>query len=103
MDWARWLLGQRMPRVWPGGERTRSEGVGPKCPRLSAAAPDSSISSGLFVRRASRHTRQVLLLHALDVELRRAVAHLGDHRLGRRRLALDPAQRVDARDHEGAK
>src|SRR5215470_17277459 len=53
------------------------------------------------VRCASRRS-QVLLLDSVGVEFRRAVAHGLQDFLERRRIALDPAQRVDAADHECA-
>src|SRR5438874_6846422 len=45
---------------------------------------------------------EVFLLHFVGIELAGALAHRLQHFLERRRLALDPAQRVDARDDEGA-
>src|SRR5215831_20564240 len=52
------------------------------------------------VRCASRRS-QVLLLDPVGVEFSRALAHGLQDFLERRRVALDPAQRVDAPDHEG--
>src|SRR5687767_6945990 len=54
----------------------------------------------LVFRRAAADVREVRLLDLLDVELGGALSHCPEHVVERRRIALDPAQRIDTRDDE---
>src|SRR5262245_3723575 len=63
--------------------------------------PAARILSLGVVRGAAR-SGEVLLLDPLCVELRRPVAHGLQDLFERRRLALNPAQRVDSPDDKGA-
>src|SRR4051812_20089476 len=64
--------------------------------RWSTPRPDS----GLFVGHATAHLGEIVLLHLGRVELRRAVTHLREDLLRGRDFALDPPERIDARDDE---
>src|SRR5437588_4689050 len=68
------------------------------------AEADCNLNCGPSIRLVGRATGagEVFLLHFVGVELAGAFAHRLQHVLKRRRLALDPAQRVDAGDDERA-
>src|SRR5712671_2497760 len=75
-----------------------SSTISPACWLNSPPRPEALV---FCVRRAA-DGREVLLLDFLGVEFRGALAHGLQHFLQRRRLALNPAKRIDARDHESA-
>ncbi len=53
-----------------------------------------------FVVGRTCRASEVLRFDLLDIELRYALAHCFQNILERWRFALDPSQRIDARDHE---
>src|SRR5581483_5631274 len=74
------------------------------CPSYHASWQDAigqAIASGLFVRR-STGPGQILRPDLFDIEFGRTLAHGLQYFFQRRRLALDPAQCIDARHHERA-
>src|SRR6267154_687946 len=75
-----------------------SSTISPACWLNSPPRPEALV---FCVRRAAG-VREVFLLDFLGVEFRGALAHGLQHFFERRRLALDPAQGIDARDDESA-
>src|SRR5882762_10480543 len=68
----------------------------------SPACSPWSLEALVFGVGRPTDVREVFLLDSLGIEFRGALAHGLQHFFQRRRLALDPAQGVDARDDEGA-
>src|ERR1041385_8433130 len=106
-----WLetIGQEAAGVSPVSKEGRGEHVRPlaeaclrQLPTVARAfGPPDATPSPFFIGWAAG-ARKVLSLDLLDVEFGGAVAHGLEHFFERRRIAFDPAQRIDARDHKRA-